>query len=142
TGRRRGLKGVVVGRDSFAVRVALPELPDDVDNSARFNLVRTADETSRSRQKAALERAAATHAGRFGELRAVLLGELAPSFGLLPKLVPFNLLLNPWQWEAIRFALSAKDLAIIHGPPGTGKTTTLAELVRQAVAAGQKVLVC
>src|SRR6202030_2259420 len=46
------------------------------------------------------------------------------------------------QQETVRFALTAKDLAILHGPPGTGKTTAVVELIRQAVARGDKVLAC
>ncbi|MFM8398440.1 MAG: AAA domain-containing protein, partial [Pirellula sp.] len=42
--------------------------------------------------------------------------------------------LNASQCDAITHALGANDLAIIHGPPGTGKTTTVAELIRQAVS--------
>ncbi|KAL4894444.1 P-loop containing nucleoside triphosphate hydrolase protein [Aspergillus ambiguus] len=50
--------------------------------------------------------------------------------------------LNDSQKEAIRFALAAQDVALIHGPPGTGKTHTLIELIVQLVRRGQRVLVC
>jgi hypothetical protein len=55
-----------------------------------------------------------------------------------PELSP----LNPPQRAAIDFALVAKDFAIIHGPPGTGKTTTVVEFIRRAVARGDTVLAC
>ena len=51
--------------------------------------------------------------------------------------------LNAQQQEAVEFALRTEDVALIHGPPGTGKTTTVTELVRRLVVEqGQRVLVC
>jgi superfamily I DNA and/or RNA helicase len=50
--------------------------------------------------------------------------------------------LNDSQRDAVALALAATDLAIIHGPPGTGKTTAVVELIRQAVARGERVLAC
>lgn len=46
-----------------------------------------------------------------------------PSWNPLPEITPFNDGLNDSQLEAIKFALASKDLALIHGPPGTGKST-------------------
>jgi predicted DNA helicase len=50
--------------------------------------------------------------------------------------------LNETQQAAVRFALAAQDAALIHGPPGTGKTTAVVEVIRRAVHRGQKVLAC
>lgn len=51
----------------------------------------------------------------------------------------FNKNLDESQREAVTFALSQRELAVIHGPPGTGKTTTVVELILQVVKQGQKV---
>ena len=50
-----------------------------------------------------------------------------------------NTRLDQYQRHAVLFAFSRQDVAIIHGPPGTGKTTTLIEVILQHVAIGCKV---
>jgi ATP-dependent RNA/DNA helicase IGHMBP2 len=55
-------------------------------------------------------------------------------------LLPNNL--NMSQQDAVRAALSSHTVCIIHGPPGTGKTTTLIHLIKELVAKGEQVLVC
>lgn len=54
----------------------------------------------------------------------------------------YNKNLNVSQEEAIKCALDATHIALVHGPPGTGKTSTITELILQASLKGQKILVC
>jgi ATP-dependent RNA/DNA helicase IGHMBP2 len=66
-----------------------------------------------------------------------------PENGVTPSSVAgpfFNERLNEFQRTAVRSALAARDIALVHGPPGTGKTTVLAEIIRQTVAQGKSVL--
>ncbi|MBT6156246.1 MAG: AAA family ATPase [Planctomycetaceae bacterium] len=129
-------QGVVSARRRDSIEVSVEESPE----GDRFRLDLAADEITRKRQAAAL-RAAKSAGGRTGELRDVLLGEREPQFLELPEL-EFAATLNPSQQQAVRSALASEDLAIIHGPPGTGKTTTVVELISHAIDQGQKVLAC
>ncbi|MCU0417266.1 MAG: AAA domain-containing protein [Cytophagaceae bacterium] len=75
------------------------------------------------------------------KLRSVLLKEVLPSRKknttlLLPKQ------LDKAQQESFQHALETEDVAVIHGPPGTGKTTTLVEIVKALHERGERVLVC
>src|SRR5262249_23637365 len=79
---------------------------------------------------------------RLAELRRVLLGETAPDFGPETPFVRLDSSLNTSQQEAVQFALTARDVAILHGPPGTGKTSAVVELIRQAVQRGQRGPAC
>jgi superfamily I DNA and/or RNA helicase len=137
-----GLRGVVCERTGQRVRVAVAEPPEDDDSRTTYRITLTTDEIGRQRQRAALERARTAGRDRLAELRDVLLGDRPPAVAPPAEFTPLDASLNPSQREAVRFALTARDVAIIHGPPGTGKTTTLVELIRQAVRHGEKVLAC
>jgi len=132
-----GLAGVVSRRTSHQIEVALEAWPE----GDRFRIDLSPDETTRRRQRFAIGQARQLHAAPM-RLRDRLLGHEPPRFHDTPPSVRFIAELNPPQQEAVRFALSAKDFAIIHGPPGTGKTTTLAEIIYQAVKLGESVLAC
>lgn len=75
-----------------------------------------------------------------GLLRAVLFGDSQPTFGKPDASPVIDAELNPPQVEAAAHALRAESVALIHGPPGTGKTRTLVEVIRRHVAAGRRVL--
>jgi len=137
-----GWRGVVCERSRFEVKVALNEPPSDEERAATYRLDLSSDESARQRQLSALERARSASRDRLAELRRVLLGEAAPAFAVETALLPLDAALDASQQDAVRFALSAQDVAILHGPPGTGKTTAVIELIRQAIRRGQKVLAC
>ncbi|KAK9365122.1 P-loop containing nucleoside triphosphate hydrolase protein [Lipomyces kononenkoae] len=77
-------------------------------------------------------------------LQRVVLGSLKPSKPKSPEPPAkyFDNTLNDSQRDAVRLALSASEVSVIHGPPGTGKTYTVIEVIRQLVESGQRVLVC
>jgi len=70
------------------------------------------------------------------------MGEREPLFSKNKFDLDFRTPLNEAQQHAVEFALSAEDIAVIHGPPGTGKTTTIVELIVQAVELGDRVFAC
>jgi ATP-dependent RNA/DNA helicase IGHMBP2 len=138
----QGWRGVVCRRDTDTLDVALAESPETESDRPTFRLDLSSDEVSRQRQLAALREAERAERGRLVQLREVLLSQRPPRFQEPALLVPLDPDLNDSQHQAVRLALAAQDVAIIHGPPGTGKTRTVAELVRQAAARGEKVLAC
>jgi len=138
----RGWRGVVCRRDMASLDVALAELPETEQERPTFRLDVASDEIARQRQLGALSQAKNAQRGRLMQLRDVLLGVRPAKFEALKSITPLDEGLNASQSEAVEFALSAGDVAIIHGPPGTGKTTTVVELIRQAAARGEKVLAC
>jgi superfamily I DNA and/or RNA helicase len=133
----QSVAGVVSSRSKDGIQVAVDHWLD----GDCFRIDLAADEVTRQRQLAAIG-AARDSRGRVGQLREVMMGEKQPRFAEALPDVQFHADLNLSQQEAVRFALAAEDMAVIHGPPGTGKTTTVVELIVQAIERGQSVLAC
>jgi ATP-dependent RNA/DNA helicase IGHMBP2 len=137
-----GWRGVISQLRRETIQVALLQWPEPQSDRATFRLDLAGDEIAHQREHAALHAADRAKGDRLAALRAVLLGEVAPRFHPVVPLTLLDATINPIQQAAIAHALAAEDVAIIHGPPGTGKTTAVVELIRQAVQRGEKVLAC
>lgn len=136
-----GWRGVVTDRDRSSITIALLESPESTNDRPTYRVDVSSDEVARQRQRDALRKVSAAERGRLAVLKRRLLGEEPPEFSERRAWAPLSQLDNS-QRAAVDLALSADDVAIIHGPPGTGKTTTVVELIRQAIRRGEKVLAC
>ena len=97
------------------------------------------DETSYKMMFDALDRVMRSK-GRLGYLRDLFYSrQKAETFSFAPLHFPY---LNKTQEDAVNHVLWAKDVAIVHGPPGTGKTTTLVEAIYETLRRENQVLVC
>ena len=98
------------------------------------------DETSYRAMFQALDRVIAAKNDRLAYLRELFHGDRQPQrYAFEPIRFPW---LNPTQEQAVNEVLWAKDVAIVHGPPGTGKTTTLVEAINETLMRESQVMVC
>lgn len=139
-GAENRVNGVVnqVSRDSMVVTLQADEIPDWMQDS-RLGVDLLFDENSYREMEAAMKKVISADHPRLAELRDIALGEKAakssdPVSVELPAL-------NFSQNEACQKIAAARDIAVVHGPPGTGKTTTLIAAIRQAVERGLSILV-
>ncbi len=117
----------------------LDELPDWMDDGKLgVNLLfdtRTYDEMFK-----ALSQLINVEKGRLKQLRDVILGYKEPSFKSFTG--QYSPLLNDSQNRALKTICTAEDIAIVHGPPGTGKTTTLVEATLEVLKDEKQIMVC
>ena len=98
------------------------------------------DETSYKLMFEALDRTMKAKNNRLAYLRDLFYShQKAGRFSFEPMKFPW---LNPTQERAVNEVLWAKNVAIVHGPPGTGKTTTLVEAINETLMRESQVLVC
>lgn len=139
-GSENRVNGVVnqVKKDSMVVTLQADEIPDWMQDS-RLGVDLLFDEASYREMEFALKKVIAGETPRLAELRDIALGEKNPRFSQEYSIELPNL--NFSQNLACQKIAAAQDFAIVHGPPGTGKTTTLIAAIRQAVERGLSILV-
>ncbi|KAL1297249.1 hypothetical protein AAFC00_004808 [Neodothiora populina] len=142
---KRMVQGVTTKVSKDVLVVALDK--DEVEiPSGRLWIVKLANDVTYKRMNQSM-----THLQKMGDseispLIRVIFGQSSPA-----PIQPRNLSktvewvdpsLNDSQKDAIKFSLASSDIALIHGPPGTGKTHTLIELILQFLEQGKRLLVC
>lgn len=141
-GNESDVTGIIhfVSRNIMKVILYRDDFPDWIDDG-KIGVDLLFDEQSYKEMEKALDAVISTEKGRLHDLAEIIIGDKEPEFD--PK--HFNIeipSLNASQNRAMNQALAAKDLAIIHGPPGTGKTTTLVETIAQLCKKEKQLLVC
>ncbi|MGC4366565.1 AAA domain-containing protein [Hydrogenophaga sp. R2] len=138
------LGGVIthVGRNQLQLTTTREDLPDWVSEGGQLGIDLSFDEVSYREMNQVMSEVVRARGNRLAELRDVLLGARQARFDPLQTddlFYPGPL--NDPQRDAVRHVLSARDVAIIHGPPGTGKTTTLVQAIRETIRRERRVLV-
>ncbi|KAM5351616.1 hypothetical protein ACJ41O_004339 [Fusarium nematophilum] len=147
---KKGARGVVTKVGRGWVSVALDDGRDEVSFTGRVWAVKLADEVTYRRMNQTMEKLQKMSEAEYSSLIRVLFGLSSPSPVAedltndqdVGNIEWFDPSLNDSQKDAIRFALASREVALIHGPPGTGKTHTLIELILQLIRLNQRILVC
>jgi ATP-dependent RNA/DNA helicase IGHMBP2 len=142
---RPTLSGVItsVRRNKLLLSTAKEDLPDWVHEGGKLGIDLTFDEVSYREMDYALGKVMGAYGDRLADLRDILLGAKPARFrDEKADDLFYPSPLNESQLAAVRHVQAAQDVAIIHGPPGTGKTTTLVQAILETIRRERRVLVC
>ena len=142
---RPTLSGVItsVRRNKLLLSTAKEDLPDWVHEGGKLGIDLTFDEVSYREMDYALGKVMGAYGDRLADLRDILLGAKPARFRVeKADDIFYPSPLNDSQLAAVRHVQAAQDVAIIHGPPGTGKTTTLVQAILETIRRERRVLVC
>lgn len=128
------------GKNKMKLIMHTDELPDwCYDGRLGVNI--QFDDNSYIEMQKALDDVIGARNNRVAELREIIEGKEVPTFEKIDDTVIIPQL-NFSQNRAVRHILSANDVAVVHGPPGTGKTTTIVQAIRLVLQTEKQVLVC
>lgn len=128
------------GKNKMKLIMHTDELPDwCYDGRLGVNI--QFDDNSYIEMQKALDEVIGARNNRVAELREIIEGNETPTFEKIDDSVIIPQL-NFSQNRAVRHILSANDVAVVHGPPGTGKTTTIVQAIRLVLQTEKQILVC
>ncbi|KAH6625354.1 DNA helicase-like protein [Boeremia exigua] len=148
---KKGAGGVVLRVRRENIEVVLDKEDADVPGGNKLWIVKLANDVTYKRMNQTMTRLQKFSEQEYTPFMRVLFGQGSPSplpsdlndpSNPLHKLEFSDPSLNDSQKEAIRFAIASREVALIHGPPGTGKTHTLIELILQLLKQKLRILVC
>jgi superfamily I DNA and/or RNA helicase len=128
------------GRNKMKIILHTDELPDwCYEGKLGVNI--QFDDNSYIEMQKALDEVIGARNNRVAELREIIDGTASPTFEKIDNTLVIPQL-NFSQNRAVRHILASNDIAVVHGPPGTGKTTTIVQAIRLVLQTEKQVLVC
>jgi ATP-dependent RNA/DNA helicase IGHMBP2 len=125
--------------ETMVITLNMDDLPDWIYDG-RLGVDLMFDEATYKIMESAMDIVIRAEKGRLAELREILLGDKMPEFDERQDVDLEEL--NESQNRALNKVLQARDVAIIHGPPGTGKTTTLVHAIKETLKEERQTMVC